>query len=371
MNVPFIDLAFQLRGVEEIIRRDMEDVVRSGRFILGPEVTAFEEAMAGYHGVRNAVGVASGTDALVLSLLAAGIGRGDEVITTPFTFVATAESIAHAGARPVFVDIDERTFNIDPEKVQGAMTAKTRAVMPVHLYGLPADMTSIGTLAREKGLAVVEDCAQSTGARIGDAVTGTLGSAGAFSFFPTKNLGGFGDGGMVLTDSDELAAQVRELRGHGATKRDHYERLGFNSRLDTLQAVVLMIKLQKLDEWNGMRRENAAQYRSLLEDVTDLLLPVEGAETYHVYNQFTVMAERRDGLKEHLADRGIGSMVYYSENLHRQPLFTGLGYGAGDFPVAERACRRVLSLPVYPGLSREQVEYVAAAVREYFGAPAM
>jgi dTDP-4-amino-4,6-dideoxygalactose transaminase len=368
MKVPFMDLSFQLLGLEESIRRSMEDTVRSGRFILGPEVSSFEKAMADYHKVRHAIGVASGTDALVLALLAGGVRRGDEVITTPFTFVATAESIAHTGARPVFADIDERTFNLDPAQVEKALTDRSRAILPVHLYGLPAEMDRISTLAKERNLLVIEDCAQSTGARVGDSLTGSLGTAGAFSFFPTKNLGGFGDGGMVLTGNSELAQLVRELRGHGATKRDHYERLGFNSRLDTIQAAVLAVKLERLDEWNALRRRNADLYRQQLADVPDLQLPVEPAGMLHVYNQFTIMTEHRDELKAHLAERDIGSMVYYSENLHLQPLFGELGYKAEHFPVAERVCRRVLSLPVYPGLAPEQVEYVAAAVRDFFGA---
>jgi len=368
MSVPFIDLSFQLRGLEKTIRERMEEVVRSGRFILGPEVASFEEGMAEYHGVRHAIGVASGTDALVLSLLAAGIKAGDEVITTPFTFVATAESIAHAGGRPVFADIDAKTFNLDPDRVRDAMTENTRALLPVHLYGLPSDMPALGALAEERKVAVIEDCAQSTGARVGERLTGSLGDAGAFSFFPTKNLGGFGDGGMVLTDRDDLAAQVRELHGHGATRRDHYEQLGFNSRLDSLQAAVLSIKIARLREWNDMRRRNADLYRALLDGVDGLSLPVEPTGFFHVYNQFTVMTENRDALKEHLAARKIGSMVYYSETLHLQPLFAKLGYGPGDFPVADRVRSRVLSLPIYPGLEKDQIEAVAAAVREFFGA---
>jgi dTDP-4-amino-4,6-dideoxygalactose transaminase len=367
MNVPFIDLLVQLRGLEERIREGIYEVVRSGRFILGPEVTALEDIMAGYHGVRHGIGVASGTDALVLSLLAAGIGEGDEVITTPFTFVATAESIAHAGARPVFADIDGRTFNLDAARTAAAVTERTKAVMPVHLYGLPADMTALGDVAARSGLAVIEDCAQSTGARIGGAVTGSIGDAGAFSFFPTKNLGGFGDGGMVLTDSDDIAARVRELRGHGATRRDHYERLGFNSRLDSLQAVVLTVKFEKLDEWNAMRRESARLYQEHLEGIDGLELPVETPGAEHVYNQYTVMTDRRDELRKHLEARGIGSMVYYAECLHLQPLFRDLGCREGDFPVAERVSRRVLSLPIYPGLAPRQVEYVCRAVKEFFG----
>ncbi len=366
MKIPVIDLAVQHRQLQDTIRSALDQVIESGQFVLGPAVSEFERAMAEYHGVRHAVGVASGTDALLLSLIAGGIGPGDEVITTPFTFVATAETIVHAGARPVFVDIDEETYNIDPGKVEERITSGTKALLPVHLYGLPADMEALGALAARRDLKVFEDCAQSTGAAVRGRLTGGLGLAASFSFFPTKNLGGLGDGGMVLTDDDTVERRLRQLRGHGALVRDHYEMLGFNSRLDSLQAAVLSVKLPHLPAWNAMRRENAALYRNLLAEVGPVDLPREPEGLHHVYNQFTIATDRRDELKEHLASRGIGSMVYYSEPLHTQPVFARFGYRAGDFPVSERACRRVLSLPVYPGMTAGQVEEVAGAIRDFF-----
>lgn len=364
--ISFIDLGAQHREVAEEIRSCLEEEVRAARFILGPAVTHFEEAMAKYHGVRHGIGVASGTDALLLSLLAAGVGPGDEVVTTPFTFVATAEVILHVGARPVFADIEEETFNIDPALVEQAVSGKTRAIIPVHLYGLPANMAELGSLAALKGLKVIEDCAQSTGAKIGNRLTGSLGDAGAFSFFPTKNLGGFGDGGMVLTDDDHLAGKVKMLRGHGSSKRDSYELVGFNSRLDSIQAAILEIKLGRLEKWNGMRRRSAALYRELLGDLEEIHLPAEPDGSTHAYNQFTLRVEKRDELRRFLEGKGVGTMVYYSRALHRQPVLSALGLAAGDFPVSEKAAETVLSLPIYPGLTAESVRTVAAAIRDFY-----
>jgi dTDP-4-amino-4,6-dideoxygalactose transaminase len=366
VKVPFIDLGTQHREVEARIRVRLEEVIRSARFILGPEVEQFEESMAKYHGVRHAVGVASGTDALLLSLLAAGVKPGDEVITTPFTFVATAEVIVHAGAKPVFADIEEGTFNIDPARVKEKITGRTRALLPVHLYGLPADMDALGSIAAEGGFKVIEDCAQSTGARINGKLTGGMGNASAFSFFPTKNLGCLGDGGMVLTNEDELARTLRMLRGHGASSRDRYELSGYNSRLDSIQAAVLDIKLDHLEEWNGRRRRNAAIYRGILAETDEVVLPREPDGLTHAYNQFTIMTPRRDELRKYLAKRGVRSMVYYSECLHLQPVLSDLGHGPGDFPVAEKARDQVISLPICPGLSEQQVTAAAKAVRSFF-----
>jgi dTDP-4-amino-4,6-dideoxygalactose transaminase len=366
MKVPFVDLGRQHREVEDNIRTGLETVIRSSRFILGPAVEDFERAMADYHGVRHAVGVASGTDALLLSLIAAGVKPGDEVITSPFTFVATAEVIVHAGAKPVFADIEADTFNIDPVKVGEKITERTRALLPVHLYGHPADMKALDSLAEKSGLGIIEDCAQSTGARVAGRLTGSLGKAGGFSFFPTKNLGCLGDGGMVLTDDDEMASTVRMLRGHGASERDRYLLSGYNSRLDSIQAAVLGVKLPHLEEWNERRRKNAGIYREILGDVESLRLPAEREDVTHVYNQFTVMTSRRDELKAFLADREIGSMIYYSECLHLQPVLSELGHGPGDFPVAEKAKDEVLSLPICSGLTEEQVRVAAGAVRDFF-----
>ncbi|MHB8834524.1 MAG: DegT/DnrJ/EryC1/StrS family aminotransferase [Candidatus Methylomirabilia bacterium] len=364
--IPFIDLSFQHRPLEAELERVFTDVLRGSQYILGPALSRFEEQMAQLHGVRHAIGVASGTDALLLGLLGAGVRPGDEVITTPFTFVATAEVIEHAGARPVFVDIDERTFNLDPAKLEAKLTERTRAIIPVHLYGLACDMAAIGKIAQRHKLKVIEDCAQATGSRWNGTFVGGIGDAGAFSFFPTKNLGAIGDGGMVLTDNDTLAEKVHMLRGHGAKVRDHYELLGFNSRLDSLQAAVLSVKLPLLEGWNAQRRANAARYHELLGDLKAIALPVEVTGTQHTYNQFSILSDRRDALRAHLQQRGVPSMVYYPKALHQQPIFAGLGYSTGDFPVTERVQEQVLSLPIFPGLTGEQIETVAAAIREFF-----
>jgi len=364
--IPFIDLSCQHRPLEAELERVFTEVLRGSQYILGPALTRFEEQMARLHGVRHAIGVASGTDALLLGLLGAGVRPGDEVITTPFTFVATAEVIEHAGARPVFVDIDAATFNLDPAQIEARLSERTRAIIPVHLYGLACDMAAIGKIAQRHKLKVIEDCAQATGSRWNGRFVGGIGDAGAFSFFPTKNLGAIGDGGMVLTDNDTLAEKVHMLRGHGAKVRDHYELLGYNSRLDSLQAAVLSVKLPLLQGWNEKRRANAARYRELLGDVTGITLPIETAGMHHTYNQFSILTARRDGLRAHLQERGVPSMVYYPKALHQQPIFAGLGYSTGDFPVTERIQEQALSLPVFPGLSGEQIETVAAAVKEFF-----
>jgi dTDP-4-amino-4,6-dideoxygalactose transaminase len=364
--IPFIDLSCQHRPIAAELATAFAEVLRGAQYILGPALVRFEEEMARLHGVRHAIGCASGTDALLLGLLGAGVRPGDEVITTPFTFVATAEVIEHAGARPVFVDIDEATFNLDPALIEAAITERTRAIIPVHLYGLSCDMTAIGKIAARNKLKVIEDCAQATGSRWQGNYVGAIGDAGAFSFFPTKNLGAIGDGGMVLTDNDTLAEKVRMLRGHGAKVRDHYELLGYNSRLDSLQAAVLSLKLPLLEGWNRQRRANAARYRELLGGVAEIALPVETAGAGHTYNQFSILTARRDELRAHLQERGVPTMVYYPRALHQQPVFAGLGYATGDFPVTERIQEEVLSLPIFPGLTDEQIETVAGAVKEFF-----
>jgi dTDP-4-amino-4,6-dideoxygalactose transaminase len=364
--IPFIDLSWQHRSIEAELGRVFLEVLRGSQYILGPALTLFEDQMARLHGVRHAIGVASGTDALLLGLLGAGVRPGDEVITTPFTFVATAEVVEHAGARPVFVDIDEATFNLDPAQIEARVTERTRAIIPVHLYGLACDMGAIGRIAARNKLKVVEDCAQATGSRWAGRLVGGIGDAGAFSFFPTKNLGAIGDGGMVLTDNDTLAEKVRMLRGHGAKVRDHYELLGYNSRLDSLQAAVLSVKLPLLETWNEQRRANAAGYRELLAGVDDIALPVESPGARHTYNQFTILTSRRDALRAHLQERGVPTMVYYPKALHQQPVFAGLGYETGDFPVTERIQEQALSLPIFPGLTGEQIGTVAAAIKDFF-----
>lgn len=358
--IPMVDLKVQFNNLREEITTGLIDALEKTQFILGPNVEAFEREAAGYLGAKHAVAVASGTDALHLALLAAGIGAGDEVITTPFTFIATAEAIRYVGATPVFVDIDPKTFNIDPEKIEAAVTPKTRAVLPVHLFGQPADMEAIGALCRKRGLLVIEDCAQSFGADAGGRMTGVIGLAGAFSFFPSKNLGCYGDGGMVTTDSAELAERVRVLRNHGSKVRYHHSVIGFNSRLDELQAVVLRVKLKRIGSFNEGRRRVARLYRERFAG-TAVVPPFEDGKGTHVYHQYTVLTDRRDAIMKALSERGIASAVYYPIPLHRQEVFAADHKGL-SLPVSEQTAARCMSLPVFPEMTEAQVREVADAV---------
>ena len=318
-----------------------------------------------------AVSCASGTDALLLSLRTLDLQPGDEVVTTPFTFFATAGAIHNAGGKPVFVDIDPTTFNIDPARIEAAITDRTRAIVAVHLFGQMADMEALQAIAEAHGLPIVEDAAQAIGARrrMGGAWrhAGTLGVTGCFSFFPSKNLGGWGDGGMIVTDDQGRAQRLQKLRAHGGAKQYHHEEIGTNSRLDTIQAVVLHRKLAHLDAWNEARRAKAARYVEALADVSGIGCPATDEANEHIFHQFTLRAERRDELKEHLATRGVGSAVYYPRPLHLQPCFAHLGYREGAFPQAEQACQEVLSLPVYPELDDAQVDAVVEGVKEFYG----
>jgi dTDP-4-amino-4,6-dideoxygalactose transaminase len=334
-------------------------VLEGGSYILGPEVSAFERQMASYVGVSHGIGVASGTEALYLIMRALDIGPGDEVVTTAFTFVATADAVAACGATPVFADIDHRTYNLDAESVRRSLSDRTKAVIAVHLYGQPADIEALGDAARSAGAWLIEDCAQAHGARFRAKRVGSLGHAAAFSFFPTKPLGGVGDGGMVCCDDDGLAERVRTLRVHGSRHKYTSDELGINSRLDELQAAVLRLKLCRLDAWNEQRRRIAAAYDRKLREVT---VPYVSPETEHVYHQYTVRTSARDRLKAALEKEGIGSNVYYPTPLHLQPCFGGLGYSEGDLPECELAAGEVLSLPVFPGMTDEQVERVYEAV---------
>jgi dTDP-4-amino-4,6-dideoxygalactose transaminase len=345
-------------------------VMESQYFILGPEVDHLEQEIAAKLGAEHAVGCASGTDALVLALMAAGIGPGHEVITTPFSFIATAGSIAWVGAKPVFVDIDPVTFNIDSQKIDAAITPQTRAIMPVHLFGLSADIDPILELANAHNLVVVEDAAQSIGSRYGDRFIGTLGDFGCFSFFPSKNLGGAGDGGVITTNDVSAAERLRMLRMHGSKTKYFHEILGTNSRLDALQAAILRVKLRHLDRWEQGRQNRASHYRELFES-TDLakfisLPPVPPPNYHHVYNQFTVRAARRDELKESLRLAGIPTEIYYPLCLHLQEAFSPLGYRAGRFPIAEKASQEALSLPVYPELTDANQELVIQSIANFY-----
>jgi dTDP-4-amino-4,6-dideoxygalactose transaminase len=366
----FLDLRAQFAPIRDEVMAAVTRVMESQYFILGPEVDHLEQEMAAKLGAKHAVGCASGTDALILALLAAQIGPGHEVITTPFSFVATAGSIAYVGAKPVFVDIDPITFNIDPNKMEAAITPQTRAIMPVHLFGQPADMDPILELAKAHQLLVVEDAAQAIGSRYRDSFIGTFGDFGCFSFFPSKNLGGAGDGGLITTNDAALAERLRMLRMHGSKTKYFHELLGTNSRLDALQAAVLRVKLRHLDGWETGRQHRATRYRQLFEEknLGDLVTvpPVPPPSDHHVYNQFTIRAHRRDQLKESLHLAGIPTEIYYPRCLHLQQAFSYLGYHAAQMPISEQACQEVLSLPVYPELSDTHQDLVVQAVADFY-----
>ncbi len=363
--VPFLDLRQQTRLLEPQITAAIREVLDSGAFILGPAVVRLEERMARYCERRFAVAVASGTDALRLTLSALGIGPGDEVITTPFSFVATASTIVRCGATPVFADIDPESFNLDPDRIESAISPRTRAILPVHLYGQPAEMDPIRDLAAARGLRVIEDCAQAVGARYRDAVVGSLGDAGCLSFFPTKNLGAFGDGGMVVTDNPDVGERLTLLRNQGSRHKHRADVVGFNSRMDTLQAAILEVKLALLEEWNSHRRAIARRYDRWLEEAP-VRTPSESRRSRHVYNVYTLRAPRRDQLAKRLAGRGIGNAVYYPVPVHLQKAFSDLGYAPGSLPASETASREVISLPIFPELTREQQRRVCEAVYDFY-----
>ncbi len=361
MPIPILDLQRQYQSIKGEIDSAVERVISSGRFILGPEVQAFEQEVAAYLGARHAIGCASGTDALQIALMALGLKPGDEVITPPFTFVATAEAIALLGGRPVFVDIDPHKFTIDPSRIASAITPRTKAILPVHLYGQPCDMDAIRTVARAHNIPVIEDAAQSFGARYHGAQTCTLGDIACVSFYPTKNLGAFGDGGLIVTNSDDLAALVRKICNHGQFKTYHYDTIGVNSRLDALQAAILRVKLKHLDMWNEGRRTVAAKYSAHFAG-TDVVAPVVAPGVEHIYHQYTVRVPHRDAVAKTLTEQGIGNMIYYPVPLHVQSAYAYLGYRHGDFPVTEAAAAEVLSLPIYAELADAAVSQVAHAV---------
>lgn len=366
LAIPMTDLKGQYQAIKAEIDGAISRVLQHTQFILGQEVKTFEGEMAAYCGTKHAVGVASGTDALHLALLACGVGPGDEVITTPFTFIATTEAIVNCGARPVFADIDPATFNIDPAAIEARITPRTKAIIPVHLYGLPADMGPIMSVAGRHGVKVIEDCAQALGARYQGQKVGSIGDAGCLSFFPSKNLGCYGDGGMVVTSDPGVSETVEMLRKHGGKIAYSHSLPGFNSRLDALQAAILSVKLPHLEQWNDMRRRNAALYDSLLEKVPGITItrPPAGCLPSANYYTFRLAGPRtnRADLRKQLDARGIQTMVYYPLSLHLQEVYRHLGYQAGDFPESERAQAQVLSLPMYPELAEGQVREVAAAV---------
>jgi len=371
MAVPFFDLTRQYAALRDELDAALRPVLDSQYFILGPQVADFEERMAVRFELGAAIGVASGTDALLLPLRALELEPGDEVIVPSFTFFATAGAVWNAGLRPVFCDVDPETFNVTAESVRAAWTPRTRAVIVVHLFGQMAPVEEIMLLAAERGAAVIEDVAQALGAtRTIDGVerqAGSVADVGAFSFFPTKNLGGFGDAGMVSSNDPEIARKVELLRVHGGKKMYHHQMVGTNSRIDTLQAAVLLAKLRRLEGWLAARHANAVRYREALAGVRGLVLPSLAPGNTHSYNQFTVRAERRDELRAFLSGREIGTGLYYPLSLHLQECFAELGYGTGDFPVSERLTEEVVSLPIFPELTSAEVDEVCAGIREFYG----
>jgi len=371
MKIPLTDLKAQYNSIKDEIDTAMHRVVQSGQFILGTEVKAFEEDMAAYCGTKFAVGVASGTDALHLALLACGIKSDDEVITTPFTFIATAESIVKCGAKPVFTDIDPKTYNIDPAQIEQKINSKTKAILPVHLYGQPAAMEPILEIGKKHNLKVVEDCAQSLGAKYKGIRVGSLGDAGCLSFFPAKNLGAYGDGGMVVTNDPNIAETVKILRVHGSKATYQHVMHGFNSRLDALQAAILRVKLRHLERWNELRRSKATQYTRLLSQVDGIVPPFVEKYSKPSCNYYTIRLKdsrfNRKQLREHLESKSIQTMVYYPLSLHLQEVYRYLNYKLGDFPQSELAQEQVLSLPMFPELSGDQIERVAEATIGFTG----
>jgi len=374
VKVPILDLIRQYRSLKEEIDVAIRRVLRSGRFILGEEVEAFEREIAGYLGVKHAIGVASGTDALLLSLKALGIGPGDKVIVPSFTFFATAGAVVNVGAEPVFVDIEPRTYNLDPGHLRellrdGRLAEGVRAIIPVHLYGQMAEIDEITEIAKEQELYVIEDAAQAIGAEYKGRKAGTIGHLGIFSFFPTKNLGAYGDGGLVVTNDDELADKVRLLRVHGARPKYYHRLVGTNSRLDALQAAILRVKLEHLDGWTRARRAIAGMYDEQLQGLEGLDPPYRAPDRTHIFHQYTirVAGSGRDALQRHLEGQGIATAVYYPLPLHLQECFRHLGYDEGELPESERASREVLSLPMFPELTPEEVQYVTAQVRAWAG----
>ncbi|OGT95317.1 MAG: transcriptional regulator [Gemmatimonadetes bacterium GWC2_71_9] len=370
MNVPLLDLKAQHVQIRDAVLQKLQQVVEEQAFILGQPVQDLEVRIAALSHAKHGIGVASGTDGLLLPLKALDLKPGDEVITSPFTFFATAGAIHNAGARPVFADIDPHTYNLEPAAVEAAITPRTRAILPVHLYGQMAALERLVPLARNRGVALIEDACQAIGARRkvdGEWRTaGELGTATSFSFFPSKNLGGWGDGGMVVTSDDRMGERVRRLRTHGGAKLYHHDEVGVNSRLDALQAAVLLAKLPYLQSWSEARRANAAWFCEALKSVAAVRTPVTDPLNEHIFHQYVIEAERRDALQAHLKAKGIGTAIYYPVPLHLQPCFAYLGYAAGQFPVAEAASHRVLALPVYPELTEAQQAYVAGAIREFY-----
>jgi hypothetical protein len=364
-EIPFVDLKAGFKPIRDEVMNAIGDVLEGMNLYLGPNCRAFEEEFASHCNAKYAIGVGSGTEAIQFALLARGIGEGDEVITSPHTFFATVEAIACIGARPVFADIDPATYNIDPEQVEKRITRRTRALIPVHMYGQTADMAPLTAISSKHGIPIIEDACQAHGARYKGGTAGTLGEAGCFSFYFTKNLGAYGEAGMVITDNEKIADRVRLYRNHGHRSKFEHAVMGYNGRLDEIQAAILRIKLKYLDEYTQKRRVRAAVYHSLLKD-TPLSLPAEAEERTHVYHLYVVRSDRRDGLLEYLSGNGVGVGIHYRTPIHLQAALASFGFKEGDFPKAEAACREILSLPMYPELSEEDQIYISEKIKEFF-----
>ena len=375
-KVPFFDLAVQFKSIEDEIRSALGEVFQNQQFIMGPKVKVLEETIAQYCQTRYAIAVASGSDALLLSLMALGIGTGDEILLPPFTFFATAGSVSRLGATPVFVDIDRETYNIDPSRIEQKMTARTRAIIPVHLFGQCADMDPLLEMAREKKLFIIEDAAQALGAEYRPKVgskgrrAGQIGNLGCFSFYPTKNLGAFGDAGMVVTDNPDLAEKVRLLRVHGSQSKYFHKSIGINSRLDTIQAAILLVKFKYLEGWTAERQKKAERYQVLFQDllpsVDGFRLPITQYQNRHIFHQYVIRVSERDRLRQFLAEEGIGTDIYYPVPLHLQECYSFLKYRRGDLPNSEKASEEVLALPIYPELTEDQQTVVADRIKAFY-----
>ncbi|MBA4495986.1 DegT/DnrJ/EryC1/StrS family aminotransferase [Paenactinomyces guangxiensis] len=364
-QIPLIDLQAQYKTIREEVRKAVDNVLDGGKYILGPEVKALEEEIAAYCGVKYAIGVANGTDALLLALDAAGIGAGDEVITTPFTFFATAEVVSQLGAIPVFVDIDPKTYNIDVDQIKEKINSKTKAIIPVHIFGQPANMDEIMAIANEHNLFVLEDAAQALGSEYKGRKVGSLGHAATFSFFPTKNLGGYGDGGMVVTNDEELAKKIRILRVHGSNPKYYHSMIGYNSRLDELQAAILRVKLRYLDEWNQGRREKAALYNEWLKEAP-VVTPFAAEDRKHIYHLYIIQTDDREELMKHLKEKGIATGVYYPVPLHQQEVYKHLEYGEGSLPNSEFMSKRTFALPLFAELEDVKVRMITETIKNYY-----
>jgi dTDP-4-amino-4,6-dideoxygalactose transaminase len=363
MNIPLLDLQAQYMQIKDKMDKAVLDVIQGGRYILGPEVKELEKEIAEYCGTKNGIGVANGTDALLLVLKAWGIGPGDEVITSPFTFFASAEVISQVGATPVFVDVEPETLNIDVKLLESKINERTKAIIAVHIFGQMADMDSLMQLANKHNLLVLEDACQAIGAEYKGKKAGSIGHAGCFSFFPTKNLGGYGDGGMIVTDDATLAEKIRVLRAHGSKVKYHHTDIGYNSRLDEIQAAILRVKFPHLDNWNDARREKARLYTSWLNG-TAYITPCEAPEQKHVFHLYILRSKKREAVMKELQQRGISTAIYYPVPLHLQEVYSSLGYRLGDMPVAEQATQEAFAIPLFPELTKEQMEYIVATLKE-------